>query len=488
MKKLLCVLFALSVLCMLCACDKTPAETTAQTLEVATAGEELGIPETADFGGSEYNVLSAGNGSVKHNDFDFQESSSLPLDNAQYKRKTTVEEKYGVVVSEDVASAGSNTGNGLGYRAVSVAVNAGDCDYDFVVLGAYDITVLAYSGFLCDLNTVPGIDLSKSWWDKNATENLTLNGVTFFTTGEITTSDNNSAFAILFNKKLLSDYGLENPYTLVENGEWTLDQFAALARAVSEDLDQDNQMTRADRFGLMVWDDSVVGVVNAAGQRCCTIGEDGKLALTISTEQTLSALEKYFAIAFDTEHAFTYQRYISSAADERAMWANDQALFWPTTMANIPALREMESDFGILPYPKLSETQAEYYSPMAPYTSFFVAMLVIQKDIDMAGTVTEALAYYGKEVVTPAYYDVTLVGQSVRDSESSEMLDLIFDTLIYDIGYYYQVGPFNKELIYMIREFDTNFTSRYETLYNKSIAQLETINEAYAQALASYQK
>ena len=61
--------------------------------------------------------------------------------------------------------------------------------------------------------------------------------------------------------------------------------------------------------------------------------------------------------------------------------------------------------------------------------------------------VTEALAYYGKQIVTPAYYDINLIGQSTRDEESADMLDIIFDSLVFDIGYYYQIGPYNKQPI-----------------------------------------
>lgn len=53
------------------------------------AEEKLGVPETADYGGETFNILTAGN--VAYEDFKFVEESSLQLDNAQYKRKALVE-------------------------------------------------------------------------------------------------------------------------------------------------------------------------------------------------------------------------------------------------------------------------------------------------------------------------------------------------------------------------------------------------------------
>ena len=486
MKRFGMILCTLLLLAAFAGCgDKTPASTTASSdnAEQTTVqtGEALGVPETADYGGAAFNILSAG--SVAYNDFDFDEESSLALDNAQYKRRRLVEENYKVEIHEDIKQAYSS-GGGPGFMQISTDVSAGDCSYDLALIAGYDVSVLAYSGLLYDLNSVPGIDLSKSWWDQKANESLSVNGVMFFTTGEITCSDNNAAFVILFNKGLLKDYELENPYTLVYDGEWTMDKFAELCKTVTEDLDQNGTMDANDRFGLLVWDDSVVGIVNAAGQRCCTINADGNIELTLYNETTVSALEKYFSIAYDTQYAYTYQRV--SGYNEQELWSGNHGLFWTTWLGIVPRYREMENDFGILPYPKLNTAQTDYYTTVAPYNSQFICMPLIQNDVERAGTITEALAYYGKKVVTPAYYDVNLIGQSTRDEESEDMLKIIFDNLVFDIGYYYQIGPYNKELIYMVREYDTNFASRYDSKKNIAENMLGVINEYYQRAVAAW--
>ena len=487
MKRFGMILCTLLLLAAFAGCgDKTPASTTASSdnAEQTTVqtGEALGVPETADYGGAAFNILSAG--SVAYNDFDFDEESSLALDNAQYKRRRLVEENYKVEIHEDIKQAYSS-GGGPGFMQISTDVSAGDCSYDLALIAGYDVSVLAYSGLLYDLNSVPGIDLSKSWWDQKANESLSVNGVMFFTTGEITCSDNNAAFVILFNKGLLKDYELENPYTLVYDGEWTMDKFAELCKTVTEDLDQNGTMDANDRFGLLVWDDSVVGIVNAAGQRCCTINADGNIELTLYNETTVSALEKYFSIAYDTQYAYTYQRV--SGYNEQELWSGNHGLFWTTWIGIVPRYREMENDFGILPYPKLNTAQTDYYTTVAPYNSQFICMPLIQNDVERAGTITEALAYYGKKVVTPAYYDVNLIGQSTRDEESEDMLKIIFDNLVFDIGYYYQIGPYNKELIYMVREYDTNFASRYDSKKNIAENMLGIINEYYQRAVAAWE-
>ena len=469
------------------ACGQEGEPATSMSAEVTTSMTEsteevLGVPASADYGGETFSILTAGN--VAHRDFTFEEDSSTPLDVAQYRRKALVEENYKVDI-EQTRMQGYSSGAGPGYMEISTAVNSGDAKWDIALVAGYDVSVLAYNGLLYDLNSVSGIDLTKSWWDQKANESLSMNGVMFFTTGEITVSDNNAAFVIMFNKDMMRNYGLDDPYQLVYDGKWTMNKFAELCKTVTEDLNQDGTMDANDRFGLLVWDDSVVGIVNAAGQRCCTI-EDGKIKLTLYNETTVSALETYFSIAFDTQYAFTYQRSGSGTDYEKTLWEGDHALFWTTYMGIVPTFREMESDFGLLPYPKLTEEQENYYSTIAPFNSQFICVPLVQNDLERTGVITEALAYYGKEIVTPVYYDVNLVGQTTRDEESSDMLDIIFDSFVFDIGYYYQIGPYNKELIYMVREYDSNFTSRYDAKKSSAEALLTVINEYYAEAVSKW--
>ena len=487
MKKLVLPLLFCLLAASLCACGgETPVQTGADASSEASVtsdgAETLGVPETADYGGEEFCILSAGN--VAYADFAAGEDASTPLDSAQYKRRATVEQNYKVKITETVEKAYSS-GGGPGYKKISTDVNAGDSNYDLALIAGYDVSVLAYNGLLYDLNSIPGVDLSKSWWDQKANESLAVKGVMFFTTGEITVSDNDVAFVVLFNKDLRNAYNLDNPYQLVYDGEWTTETFAALCKTVTEDLNQDGAMDENDRFGLLVWDDSIMGFVNGAGQRCCTINDDGIIELTLYNETTVAALDKYFSIIYDTQYALTYQQ---NGVDPLEMWQADKGLFWLTTMNRIPQLRGMESDFGILPYPKLNAEQEDYYTTVAPYNSQFICAPLVQENLERTGIVAEALAYYGKQIVTPAYYDVNLIGQSTRDEESSDMLELIFDNLVFDIGYYYQVGPYNKELIRMVQERNTNFTSVYDSFKTSAERLIKVINTYYQSAVSGWTK
>lgn len=488
MNRLCIKLLSVALLCMLLltGCNDAPQSTgatAADTIASEVDEEVLDVPNSADYGGETFRILSAGN--VTYEDFTYEESSSMPLDNAQYKRKILVEQNYNLQIEEDTETAYSS-GNGPGFLQLSTDANSGICNYDLALIAGYDVSVLAYSGYLYDMNSVPGIDLTKSWWDQKANASLNINDLIFFTAGDITLADNDAAYVIMFNKKLLEDYGLDDPYAMVYDNEWTLENFAALCKTVTEDLDNNDIMDENDRYGLLVWVDSLLGMVNAAGQRCCTVKENGEIKLTLYNETTVSAVEQYLSFALDKQYALQYQSIHNSVAFEEQLWSGEHGLFWTTYMGNVPRFREMESDFGLLPYPKLTAEQDSYYSTVTPFNSQFICVPLIQNDVERTGVITEALAYHGQKTVLPAYYEVNLKGMVSRDEESSDMLDIIFDNLVYDLGFLYQIGPYNKNFNYMVSRGQTNFTSIYESLKPVAEAQLQLINKGYAKAITQW--
>jgi len=59
------------------------------------------------------------------------------------------------------------------------------------------------------------------------------------------------------------------------------------------------------------------------------------------------------------------------------------------------------------------------------------------KDPEMVGKTCEMLAYISGETTIPAYYDKLLGNKLARDKDSQEMLNVIFDNIVYDAGMSY---------------------------------------------------
>jgi len=475
---LACTMFALT------SCNGSDNTQTTQGTQqqVSGEGEEiLELPAGLYYDGYTYNVLSAGN--VAYDDFGYTEENSVDIvPEAQYRRIQTMRELYGIGIFINVKVDKNSIGGGPGYTDIAKSVESETVDYHLGIIGGYDAASLAKNNLLYDLNSVDYINTSKSWWDQNANEDLALRDLLFFTNGSLTAAYSESTFAFFFNKDLAKTVLSEeqNPYKLVKDGDWTVDKMAELARLVSDDLDGNGTIDYKDQFGIYTWDDSMLGMIEAAGSKICTVDDDGKISLTLYNNNTINMFNAYVEIAYDKEHALAYQAEMRAgkmkSADVYAAWANNQTLFWANSTGIIPVIREFETNFGILPYPKLNSEQDRYYSTIAPYNSQFICIPRYQEDLEFVGSMTEALAYYGKEIVTPAVYEKALKGAYARDEESYEMLDIIYGSFGYDFGLYYNIGTYNGVLMNLLRNKSTALSSAYEAYQRPAEAELAVLN------------
>ena len=169
MKRL--TLFAASavLLCgLLASCgEKTPPVTSGETT-TATAETDLKVP-TADYEEHIFNFLSAGY--VTYNDFDFEEESSMPLPNAQYKRRRKVEEDFKVTIKEtlDKSYPTASVTAGPGYMKLITNYTSGDAEYDAALIAGYDVSGLSYVGALYDMasiDTLVGSERQQELYDE----------------------------------------------------------------------------------------------------------------------------------------------------------------------------------------------------------------------------------------------------------------------------------------------------------------------------------
>jgi len=455
------------------AAGDTEAVTEAETKEL-----EPNLPNE-DYGGHVFTFLISSNaelGTVQ-NDIHAEEESGEPINDQRYLRNTFVEEKYNVVINDFETAVGHN---GAGIKLFQTTVTAGDTTYDAAFMAGYDTCVLASNGFLYDMNNIPNIDLDQPWWDQKANADLMINNKMFYTTGSISTAINNATYAILFNKKLVEDYELEDYYALVNEGKWTIDKFCEAAVQVHQDLDGNGEFDINDLYGALLWDDTMMGVVNASGDKCATTTANG-IELTINTPKVEVMIEKYFSVALDKEVCHTYQRKNWDGVAPRNMFSNNQSLFFLQMMSLVSEMRNMEADFGVLPYFKYDEAQEEYYHTVGTWHSVFLCVPTVQVDVERTGVILEALAAKSMYTVMPAFKEISLQNKYTRDEESAGMVDLILSTRIYDVGWYYQIGGYNEEVMNMLRNFRSEFTSMYAKFEKKAMTQIETINTAFAE-------
>ena len=94
-------------------------------------------------------------------------------------------------------------------------------------------------------------------------------------------------------------------------------------------------------------------------------------------------------------------------------------------------LREMQSDFGIVPNPKYDADQDQYYH-RALAKMFSVPNTVA--DPSLCGAVMAYGTWLAHSTVLPAYYEITIKQKRTRDEDAIVMLDLIHETIYVDFS------------------------------------------------------
>ena len=498
MRKLTKRLLALALACLMLLCaaacgGTTTPETTGDVTTdgasvtdapaVTTEGPEYEFAGTT-YDGADFVVLVGGRAAQTFNDFKYNEENATVLDEAVYAKNTAVEEEYKIIISyvEDMG-----TENGASAK-LNTQYRAGDEGYHMAFVPCYVTVPLATNATLYDLRSIESLDLTHSWWDQNINEECTVKDVLFFTTGDITVWDDMQQFIVMFNKDLYKTEGFtDNLYAIVDEGKWTYDKLGEIAKDVTEDIEGNDKMDMADKYGVLLWDDTIYGVFGSVGAKIVSKNEQGDLELTIHDERGIDALLKYTEIAA-SGNAINYQRFGSSGTPAINMFSESRALFFFGRLQSFDNFRDMETAYGVLPYPKLTEAQDNYHTTLSYFHATFLCTVNLDFDIEMRGTVMEALGYYSQKHLTSAYENKMLEGTYVRDEESVGTLRLCADTRAYDFGFFAQPANINKELIYLFRSLSTGFASKFEEKRDAAESALANYNSGFEAAAQEWGK
>nr|MBQ4317860.1 extracellular solute-binding protein [Clostridia bacterium] len=457
--------------------NDTAADTTtaAETVPEETK-PQLELPEGIDLKGDEINIaVQQSAGWVQQRDFKFSdEASGEPINDAAKERIQLVEDMLNCkIVSIEVgASAAVAT-------SARTEIMAGGDSYDVIMPGMANINTLGTEGLLMDLYTIDNIDTTKPWWSQQVTKHLSIAGKLYFTLGDLSLIDNDGIGAIGFNKKLVEDYNLDSPYQYVFDGTWTMDKLFKMANAVVKDLNGDGTMDANDQYGFVNDGQNLMYHVIGGGVNLTDKDENDLPVCKLNNERTIQIIDSFINFISGGD-AFAQTSLFGGHEPCNTNFMNDQMLFRMTTMYRFTQMRNMETDFGFVTTPKFDESQDSYHHGYS-YASPGTAIPVTVKDPEAVGAAVEALSYYGRELMLPAYYDVTLQGKVARDDESAAVLDILFDTAMLDLGTLYNFGGIRDIWVGMVNNKSNTFVSSFEAIsgnVDKAIADLVETVEA----------
>ena len=164
--------------------------------------------------------------------------------------------------------------------------------------------------------------------------------------------------------------------------------------------------------------------------------DEGGFDFVFYNEHTVDVFNKLYDFVNNNDSSFILDPNLDHAGGQwlSKIFVEDRALFMTYTLDMTDMLRDMKSDFGILPMPKYNETQKNYMSHSYDGASIF-AVPVSASDYEFSGAMLDAMSAESKYTVIPAFYDLKLMTKVTRDDDSAEMLDIIRQDMTYDFAY-----------------------------------------------------
>ncbi len=486
------LLLALLMLCSCfvlasCADEDEPDQPSSQD----PAGEEDGdAPEPSDrlpldylptetFDGLQINVLEwsvsgqrPGQLWVPWEDIDVDVGDGDPLSNAIYDRNGVVEETYDVVITKEYIDVNDD----LLTTAVRNNEATGDQAYQMVTTRTFQIKAFCMEGLMANMYEMDNLHTDMPWWNQDSVRSYTVGDALFFAAPEMLLRDKGATAAMFYNHKVAADEGIDDLYELVEAGDWTMEEMVSLSENVNADLDGDDLISSGeDMYGLTAGkQDLPFFLYTGAGQKFAEIDDYGYLRLTFGDEEDITIWQDILDTVMYTD--FYYQNMVDSSLlpEQYDPFTSDHALFYSHMVKQVLELRNMESDYGVLPIPKYSEYQKDYSSLVWMHHDCVLGIpasnAVNPTLINAVSAALEHMSYISYYDVYPVFYDTIILGKSARDEQSKQMLELIFRTRAFDPGQYWLPKETENFLfIYATGKSAATLWASQETAFNTAV-------------------
>ncbi len=443
----------------------------AQTAEKLSV-ESVGLPVT-DFGGKPFAILSGHDMAAIYAIVDADETSGEGINDAVFARNNKIEELYNTEISAVYDSGG--------VTSIRNVIMSGDTTYSAVYNLMYATFTLGLEGVFQNFYDLPHINVEASWWDQPLVRDLTVDNRLYVLTGDISPFMNNKAFVIIFNKDMCNTLGLDMPYQAVLDGKWTQALLKQYIADINYDLNGDGKMDWDDRWGFVSEQANSYIMYVSSGGRVTEKNADGKWEIAFDTDKNITLAQNSLEITCDQTTTLIAEPFVAKHSwTELSSWyAAGGALMRSTALSPIPSdFRTLDVNFGVIPYPKIDESQKDYITLVGDGAVFAVP---VTADPEFSGLILEAMAIESVEGLTPAFYDLCLEGKTLRDVESKEMLDIVFASKTFDVGLANSNIGFLNKMNSLASSGKTDAASAFTSIKKQAVSAIDKMYEQLAE-------
>lgn len=396
-------------------------DTTAET-ELTRANTPDSLPDDLDFGGETINIFYFGLDDSKNFDAVGEMGGDIVLDSV-YQRNLRTEERLNVTLNWIEGSSDW----GEFPNEVSNALMAGVSDYDLIMEENSQAFRHTLRGYFVNLKDAKYIDIDQPWWYSEMMQEGSIdNNKRYYITGDLTMTTLFGASAVFFNKSVYTDYfgDVNDIYNHVLDGTWTYDVFAEYCKGVYTDLNANQTADAGDLFGFEYEQWGIPNYMSmSTGLTYSKRDSDGLPVIDLYTEESVLWGQTLYKLLYSDNMSR-----LSSSTEKVTSFLNSKTLFLVSLLGSATQLRDSSFEYGILPYPKLSETLG-YMSAAATVNGNAVAIPVAAPPakFDATCAAVESLCAEAYRNVVPTWYDTALKIKYLDTEIDAQMVDVIYD-------------------------------------------------------------
>ena len=313
--------------------------------------------------------------------------------------------------------------------AIANALSAGTKDYDIWFNKTIAAQNIVANKLVFDLADSEYIDFSKSYYNQLTKNAFTIDGHTFFASGDFNYIAYEVTYLWYLNPDITEDIEdfPADIYQVVRDGEWTLDLAFSLARQYGQD-NGDGIMDLNDSYGL-----SPSGLANWFN--FCGISTvsavDGQYEIGLNDQVRVQKILSYILQMANSDW------YVETAwQDGSALFTEGRCLFFQEVVQKIPEYVSANPNIYLLPNPKLELSDPYYYTTGAYSQSNLICIPKTTEDREMSEYFFEILFKTGSEMIMPEYIEGRLMDANPDnyDDATDMLVNYILPGALIDVG------------------------------------------------------
>lgn len=419
--------------------EETPqtdsSDVSVSTNDTEVGDDVLGVPKELDYGGADITILAWEDAALT--EFEVDGLNGSAIDEAIYFRNMKIEDELGIKLKYFYTKG--NVSNIANYKSSAYNAMVAGRPYDILASYTRSIAQCAIDGMTMNLGSIDDsvnyLDTSKVWWNDMIVDKCSINDSFYFVTGDASTSFVQMIYCIYFNNDLIERSGLESPYELVANNEWTIDKMLTMTKDVffdangntATDIDVDTVPFCGER-----WD--WPSLLHGCGINYVKKDSNNAFVVdNIGDEKAINLMDDLTA-AISSNHW-----YVTTDGSPTNAFKDQRLLFWNTFSGRAKAsFTNVDFEYGCVPMPKYESSQEAYYcATRQPITLFAIQNGVSEDRLEMVTATLETYAYEGYKQTTPVIFHTVMSYQTSASSEMADMLALIKDSAYFDFGRIY---------------------------------------------------